>query len=115
MATGDFEDAAETILGKNKVVQGLAQVIEKIGFGSHNLAWDFLTDSVEFHDGFARPLDLLLSGRVTKCSTRSVDGVRWVARQVPDFKTCARIGPWSITPNRAYLWGTPYARGLAFR
>lgn len=55
---------AELILGKNKIVPGLAQVIERIGHGSHNLAWGFLTDSVEFKDGFQRPLDLLKDGRV---------------------------------------------------
>ena len=55
---------SELILGKKKIVPGLAQIIARIGRGSHNTAWDFLTDTVEFEDGFARPLDLLIQGRL---------------------------------------------------
>lgn len=59
-----FRIPSELIVGKKKIVPGLALVIEKIGHGSHNLAWRFLTDQIEFEDGVARPLDLLKAGRV---------------------------------------------------
>lgn len=55
---------AEQILGRGKVVPGMAQVLEIID--ESELAWAFLSEEWPFADDAARPIDMLKAGDVEK-------------------------------------------------